>query len=82
MTKKIEVVAAIIQNGNKILCVQKGKNKYSYISGKYEFPGGKVEAGETKEQALCREIREELTVSANTSLFLALLSQCLNYATF
>ena len=62
MTKKIEVVAAIIQNGNRLLCVQRGRNKYSYISGKYEFPGGKVEAGETKEQALCREIREELTM--------------------
>ena len=62
MTKKIKVVAAIIQNGNKILCVQKGKNKYSYISEKYEFPGGKLEDGETREQALSREIREELNM--------------------
>ena len=58
--KTIEVVAAIIQNNNQILCVQRGPSKYAYVSHKYEFPGGKVEAGETKEQAIIREIKEEL----------------------
>jgi 8-oxo-dGTP diphosphatase len=58
--KTIEVVAAIIIENSKILCVQRGENKYSYISKKYEFPGGKIEAGETKEDALKREILEEL----------------------
>jgi len=58
--KNIEVVAAIILSNNKILCVQRGPNKYEYISYKYEFPGGKIENGESKENALKREISEEL----------------------
>ena len=60
--KKIEVVAAIIIYENKILCVQRNHNKYDYISFKYEFPGGKIEEGESKEQALKREIVEELNM--------------------
>ena len=58
--KRIEVVAAIIISENKILCVQRGENKYNYISKKYEFPGGKIENGESKEEAIKREIYEEL----------------------
>lgn len=58
--KHISVVAAIIMHENKILCVQRGENKYDYISRKYEFPGGKIEENETREGALIREIKEEL----------------------
>lgn len=61
--KKVEVVAGVILCDNKILCVQRPKNKYEYISNKYEFPGGKVEEGETNEYALARELREELSIS-------------------
>ena len=43
--KTIEVVAAIILSDGKILCLQRGENKLSYISKKYEFPGGKIELG-------------------------------------
>lgn len=60
--KLVEVVAAIIVNDNKILCVQRGESKLPYISKKYEFPGGKVEKGETNEAALIREISEELSL--------------------
>ncbi|MBK8872414.1 MAG: (deoxy)nucleoside triphosphate pyrophosphohydrolase [Bacteroidetes bacterium] len=60
MNKHYEVVAAIIINNGRILCVQRGPSKYDYISKKYEFPGGKMEAGETKEETIRREIFEEL----------------------
>ena len=44
--KKIEVVAGIIICNGFIFCVQRPKNKFHYISEKYEFPGGKIEEGE------------------------------------
>ncbi|GAB2466621.1 DNA mismatch repair protein MutT [Hymenobacter qilianensis] len=58
--KHHEVVAAIIQRGDEFLCLQRGPSKYDYIAHKWEFPGGKVEAGETQQAALVREIQEEL----------------------
>lgn len=67
--KKIEVVAAIIYFENKILCVQRPKNKLTYISEKFEFPGGKIESGETKEEALRRELFEELKISVHIKSF-------------
>lgn len=64
--KKVEVVAAIIKHEGKILCVQRGDNKLPYISNKYEFPGGKIEPGETTEQTIIREIKEELNMDIRT----------------
>ena len=61
--KTIEVVAAIIIYDNKVLCVQRGENKLDYISKKFEFPGGKMEAGETKQDTIKREISEELKMN-------------------
>ncbi len=55
--KSIEVVAAIIREGNSIFATQRG---YGDFEGGWEFPGGKVEPGETHQEALVREIREEL----------------------
>lgn len=55
-----KVVAAVIVHHGEILCVQKGGNKFNYLSYKYEFPGGKIEPGEREEDALLREILEEL----------------------
>ena len=68
--KKIQVVAAIIYHENKILCVQRGYSKYDYINQKFEFPGGKVEEGETNEEALIREIKEELEMEISDLNFL------------
>ena len=68
--KKIEVVAAIIMNDNKVLCVQRGPAKYDYISKKWEFPGGKVESNETQVEAIKREIKEELHMDITVSDFL------------
>lgn len=57
--KHIEVVAAIIIDGEKIFATQRG---YGEFKDGWEFPGGKMEQGETPKQALQREIREELTI--------------------
>ena len=65
----IEVVAAIIKIENKYLCCQRKKNKLTYLSEKYEFPGGKIENNETKEEALKREIKEELGLIINIEKF-------------
>lgn len=61
--KQVEVVAAIIEQDGKVLCMQRGRNKLPYISLKWEFPGGKIELGESESGALKREIREELDAS-------------------
>jgi 8-oxo-dGTP diphosphatase len=68
--KKIEVVAGVIFWRDNILCVQRPKNKLHYISEKFEFPGGKIEKGETKEEALHRELLEELNLSIKIKSFL------------
>lgn len=65
MKKQIEVVAAIIQRDGKYLAVQRGPSKLDYISHKWEFPGGKVEADESLETAIERELQEELKVTVS-----------------
>ena len=55
--KTVRVVAAVIRKGNKIFATQRG---YGEFKDGWEFPGGKIEEGETPEQALAREIKEEL----------------------
>lgn len=57
--RKIEVVAAAIIENGKVFATQRG---YGDFKDGWEFPGGKIEVGETKEQALERELREELEI--------------------
>ena len=66
----IQVVAAAIFQNDKVLSVQRAEHEREYISLKWEFPGGKVEVSESLEEALVREIREELSVDIEVSEFL------------
>lgn len=64
--KELFVVAAIIKKDNKILATQRG---YGEFEGMWEFPGGKIEEGESKEAALIREIKEELNADIEVEKF-------------
>ena len=65
--KNIEVVAAIIRKGDEIFATQRG---YGDFKDWWEFPGGKMESGETPEEALVREIREELDTEISVDKFI------------
>ena len=60
MKKNIHVVGAVITDNGKILCAQRGFEKA--LPGLWEFPGGKIESTETPQQALQREIHEEMHI--------------------
>lgn len=64
--KEIKVVAAIIKNEDKILATKRG---YGEFINMWEFPGGKIEPGETKKQVLVREIKEELNIEISVDNF-------------
>lgn len=65
----IDVVAAIIERNGEVLLAQ--RNSSSDQAGLWEFPGGKVEAGETQPQALVRELAEELNIAATVAGYIA-----------
>lgn len=65
--KKIDVVAAVLVRGTSVLATQRG---YGEFEGWWEFPGGKVDEGETPEQALVREIHEELNAAISVERYL------------
>ena len=65
--KSIHVVAAIIRRGNEIFATQRGYGNYKDW---WEFPGGKIEPGETTEEALIREIKEELATDITVDKYI------------
>ncbi len=65
--KTVNVAAAVIIDNEKVFSCQRG---YGEFKGKWEFPGGKIEKGETSEEALKREIKEELQIDINILKFL------------
>ena len=65
--KNIKVVAAVIKKGNKIFATQWG---YGEFKDMWEFPGGKIEAGEKSEDALKREIKEELDTTIEVGKYI------------
>lgn len=75
--KSINVVAAIIRHDGKILATQRG---YGDFAGGWEFPGGKIEPHETPEQAIVREIQEELGATIAVDFHLVTIDH--DYETF
>ena len=69
--KHYNVVAAVIEMDGKVLCMQRGVTRYSYTSHLWEFPGGKIEPGETPQQALHRELLEEMDLDVEVHELLA-----------
>ena len=66
--KTVRVAAAVIRDGDRVFATQRGYGPYQ---GYWEFPGGKLEPGETPQQALAREIREELDTFVEVGALLA-----------
>ena len=58
--KTVRVVAAVIRDGDRIFATQRGYGDYK---DGWEFPGGKIEPGETSQEALVRELKEELDIT-------------------
>ena len=63
--KHYNVVAAVIEVDGKVLCMKRGETRYSYTSHLWEFPGGKIEPDETPQQALRRELLEEMDLDVD-----------------
>ncbi|MDR6940113.1 (deoxy)nucleoside triphosphate pyrophosphohydrolase [Arcanobacterium hippocoleae] len=67
--QQIHVVGAVFVQDQRVLAAQRGAGRS--LAGFWEFPGGKIEAGETGPQALARELREELCIEARVGEFVA-----------
>lgn len=65
MKKHIQVAAALLFCEGKVFATKRGNSPYAYVAHKYEFPGGKIEAGERGEDAVKRELKEELDLEVS-----------------
>ncbi|MBQ9556161.1 MAG: (deoxy)nucleoside triphosphate pyrophosphohydrolase [Muribaculaceae bacterium] len=72
--KHYNVVAAVVEVDGKVLCMQRGQTRYDYTSHLWEFPGGKIEPGETPEQALHRELLEEMELDVTVNELMAMVT--------
>ena len=74
--KTVLAVAAVIRDGDRVFAAQRG---HGAQKGGWEFPGGKIEAGETPQQALVREIREELDTAVTVGDYLTTMDVLLEH---
>lgn len=63
-SREVQVVGAVFIKNGTLFAAMRGASKYAYIANKYEFPGGKIEDGESPQEALKRELREEMDLEA------------------
>ena len=71
MKKHIQVAAALIFENGKLLATKRGDSPYPYVAHKYEFAGGKIEADERGEDAVKRELKEELDLDVRVGALYA-----------
>ena len=72
MKKEISVAAALIFENGKLFATKRGECKYEYVAHKYEFPGGKIEQGESGEECVKRELKEELELDVKVERLFAI----------
>ena len=78
--KHIRVAAALLFENGKVFATKRGDSPYPYVAHKYEFPGGKIEEGERVEDAVRRELEEELDLEVTVGNLYA--SQTFEYPDF